>query len=78
MLLQTCVEIISRRIADATAQRFRKIAFQRGGDVRILRHLRLDQLLVQPDLSVGQQHRALWCGQSGTRRLARRDLFIGR
>ena len=55
-----------------------EIAHQLLGQVRILRHVRIQQLLEQADLVVGQQHRQLRTGQALVARLALGQLGFGR
>ncbi len=59
-------------------QRLREVAHQLLGQVRVLRHVGLQQLLEQHDLGVGQQHRQLRTGQALAARLAFGQFGIGR
>ena len=46
-------------VGELLAQRGREVAAQRGGDPRILGQVRGQQLVEQPHLAVGEQHRVL-------------------
>ena len=65
-----------RRVA--VAQRLREIARQRGRDPRIVGQRRGQELVVEPDLAVGEQHGALGRGQPLAARAALGDLLVGR
>ena len=65
-------------LAIALAKRRGKVAHQRSGNVRIIRHSGGEQLVVEHDLAVGEQHRALRRSEAGLRRLARSQLLVGR
>ena len=70
MLLITCVAMISRRSRcsricsrEALRQRRREVAVELGRQVGVLGHVGVEQLGVQVDLAVGEQHRQLGAGQ---------------
>jgi hypothetical protein len=65
-----------RRVA--LAQRLRKIPLQRGHHPGIVGQWRGQQLVVEPDLAVGEQHRPLGSGESNASRPALGDLLVGR
>ena len=74
-LLVIAVAISSRRSrcraiggAEPLAQRRRKVADHVVGEMRIVRQVRGQDLVVEPDLAVGEQHRDLRPGQPMARR----------
>ena len=46
-------------LAEALRQRRREVALELGGQVRVLRHVRVEQRVVEVDLAVREQHRQL-------------------
>ena len=83
--LVTAVAMISRfrrwlsiALAYFCLQRLREVAHQLLRQVRILRHVGVEQLLEQHQLRVRQQHRQFRPGQAQAARLALGDLGIGR
>ena len=55
-----------------------EIALQRGRDPGIVRQVRRDELVLEPDLRVGEQHRALGPGEADAALSPRRDLLVAR
>ena len=58
------------------AQRLREIARQRGPDPRVVGQRRRQQLVVEPDLRVREQHRALGAGEAEPLGAPRGDLLV--
>ena len=60
----------------AAAQSLGEVALERGGNERVVGHVRGEQLVVEGDLRVREQHRALGRGESALSRAALGELLV--
>ena len=60
----------------AAAQSLGEIALERGGNEGIVGHVGGEQLVVERDLRVREEHRALGLGESALRRAALGELLV--
>ena len=73
------LERMARHVgAELVLQQLREVAFERRCHPRVVGQRRPEQLVVEPDLAVGEQHRALRARQAEALAAPVGDLFVGR
>ena len=75
LALQRMARHVGRK---AIVQRLREVALERGRDPRVVGQRRREQLVVEPNLAIGQQHRALGTGKPEPFGAPLGDRFVGR